>query len=117
MFEKNLGIAFLLDFYGDVLDAHTRGILRLYYDEDLSLAEIAESEGISRQGVRHVIKKGEEQLSFFEDRLGLAKQFSKIKEMSEELCAIADEIEGMNIPDAKSLSSRLREYSDEIVNK
>ena len=42
-----------------------------YYDSDLSLAEIAEDEGISRQGVRHIIKKGEEQLSFLEEKLGL----------------------------------------------
>ena len=59
MFEKNLKLAYLLDFYGDVLDEHTRGVMKAYYDDDLSLSEIAEGVGISRQGVRHVIKKGE----------------------------------------------------------
>ena len=57
MFQKNMNISFLLDFYGDVLDEKPRMLLDLYYNEDLSLAEIAESEGMTRQGVRHVVKK------------------------------------------------------------
>ena len=69
MFQKDMKNAYLLDFYGEVLDEHTRSILRAYYEDDLSLAEIAEDEGISRQGVRHIIKKGEEQLLFLEDKL------------------------------------------------
>ena len=72
MFEKNMNISFLLDFYGDVLDEKPRALLDLYYNEDLSLAEIAESEGMTRQGVRHVIKKAEQQLLFLENKLGLA---------------------------------------------
>lgn len=72
MFEKNLTVEFLLDFYGEVLPERTRGILAAYYGDDLSLAEIADSEGISRQGVRHILKKGEEELFFLEERLGLA---------------------------------------------
>jgi len=78
MFEKNLRLAFLLDFYGDVLDEHTRSVMKAYYDDDLSLAEVAAIAGISRQGVRHVIKKGEEQLLFLEERLGLAERNESI---------------------------------------
>ena len=73
MFEKNMGISYLLDFYGDVLDEHTHEVMTAYYDDDLSLAEVASLVGISRQGVRHVIKKGEEQLTFLEEKLGLAE--------------------------------------------
>ena len=80
MFEKNLKLAYLLDFYGDVLDEHTRGVMKAYYDDDLSLSEIADGVGISRQGVRHVIKKGEEQLTFLEDRLGLADHYEELEE-------------------------------------
>ena len=72
MFEKNMGISYLLDFYGDVLDEHTHEVMTAYYDDDLSLAEVASLVGISRQGVRHIIKKGEEQLTFLEEKLGLA---------------------------------------------
>ena len=74
MFEKDLKKAYLLDFYGDVLTERKKEVLDMYYNEDLSLAEIAEQIGISRQGVRDLIKKAEEELLFLEDKLGLAKK-------------------------------------------
>ena len=52
MFEKNLNMGYLLDFYGDVLSEKKRNVLDWYYNGDLSLSEIAEEIGISRQGVR-----------------------------------------------------------------
>ena len=90
MFEKNLKLAYLLDFYGDVLDEHTRGVMKAYYDDDLSLSEIAEGVGISRQGVRHLIKKGEEQLTFLEDRLGLAEHYEELEEAATLLDRVQD---------------------------
>ena len=54
--QKNLAYSVLLDFYGPVLTDKQRVILTEYYDEDLSLAEIAENLGITRQGVRDAIK-------------------------------------------------------------
>lgn len=87
MFEKNMNISFLLDFYGDVLDEKPRTLLDLYYNEDLSLAEIAESEGMTRQGVRHVIKKAEQELLFLENKLGLANHFVKIRSVSDGIIA------------------------------
>ena len=73
MYQKDLNMSYLLDFYGDAIPPRQKEIMSQYYDEDLSLAEIAESFDMSRQGVRHQIKKGEEQLLFLEDKLGLAK--------------------------------------------
>ena len=116
MFEKNLKLAYLLDFYGDVLDEHTQGVMKAYYDDDLSLSEIAEGVGISRQGVRHVIKKGEEQLSFLEERLGLADHY-------EELEAAVGIIEGLKSDisedkfDKDALISALSKVQDIIVNR
>ena len=78
MFEKNMNISFLLDFYGDVLTAKQQEILDLYYNEDLSLAEIAESNDLTRQGVRHIIKKAEDILMDLESKLGLAGRFIKL---------------------------------------
>ena len=78
MFEKNMKLAYLLDFYVDLFDEHSQEIMRAYYEDDLSLAEIAASVGISRQGIRHVIKKCEEQLLFFEEKLGLAMRQAQI---------------------------------------
>ena len=85
MFEKNLEIGYLLDFYGDVLSERKRTVLDYYYNDDLSLAEIAEEIGISRQGVRELIKKAGEELMFYEEKLGLAKRFQTLEEQTEEL--------------------------------
>lgn len=92
MFEKNMKIAYLLDFYGDALDDHTSSVMRAYYNDDLSLAEIAADEGISRQGVRHLIKKGEDQLSYFEEKLGLAKREKELVNACKSLSNIADKL-------------------------
>ena len=62
MAEKNLDISILLDHYGEMLTEKQREVIDLYYNQDLSLAEIAEQEGISRQGVRDNIKRAEAQL-------------------------------------------------------
>ena len=59
---NNVEITILLDFYGDMLTAKQRDFINLYYNDDLSLAEIAENEGITRQGVRDAIKRAEGQL-------------------------------------------------------
>ena len=92
MFEKNMKIAYLLDFYGDALDDHTSSVMRAYYNDDLSLAEIAADEGISRQGVRHLIKKGEDQLSYFEEKLGLARREKELVSACKSLSDIADKL-------------------------
>ena len=105
MFEKDLKLTFLLDFYGEVLDEHTRSVMKAYYDDDLSLSEVAATVGISRQGVRHVIKKGEEQLRFLESRLGLA-------ERHKELIGAAD-----SLREAALIASTLGEEGIEVSAK
>lgn len=91
MFEKDLKIAFLLDFYGEVLSERKRTVLDYYYNDDLSLAEIAEEIGISRQGVRDLIKKAEEELQFYEEKLGLAARFRKTQTAAERLLTLLRE--------------------------
>jgi predicted DNA-binding protein YlxM (UPF0122 family) len=90
MFEKNMRMAYLLDFYEALLDEHTAEIMKLYYNDDLSLAEIASGAGISRQGIRHLVKKGEDQLSFFDERLGLAQRHSELGDAAEALRRVID---------------------------
>ena len=68
-------MSYLLDFYGEAIPEKHKEIMSQYYEEDLSLAEIAQNYDISRQGARHLIKKGEEQLLFLEEKLGLAKRY------------------------------------------
>lgn len=91
MFEKNLEIGFLLDFYGDVLSERKRTVLDYYYNNDLSLAEIAEEIGISRQGVRELIKKSGDELLFYEEKLGLAKRFRDAEEQAVQLLSMMEE--------------------------
>ena len=99
MFEKNMKIAYLIDFYEDILDPHVADVMRSYYDDDLSLAEIASSEGISRQGVRHLIKKGEESIEFFESNLALAKRHEELLSCCDRLHDICADLEDKGLSD------------------
>lgn len=92
MFVKDLHIALLLGFYREVLSDHDRVILEMYFFDDFSLAEIADAVGISRQGVRHIIKKGEEQLQFLETRLHMAERDAALKKAAEPLLPIAERL-------------------------
>ena len=74
MFEKNLRLSVLFDAYGSLLTGDQQNMFDLYYNEDLSLAEIAEHTGLSRQGVRYAIKHAEEALINYEEKLGLSKK-------------------------------------------
>lgn len=90
---KDFETAVLLDFYGDLLTEKQARALDLYYNEDLSLAEIAEPLGISRQGVRDSIKRGEKQLYDLENALGLAKRFKDVKSDIVEIRSMFDEMQ------------------------
>lgn len=85
MFEKDLRLDWLLDFYGDVLPERTRAMMRQYYEDDLSLSEIAQSAGITRQGVRHLIKKAEEELLHLESCLGMAQRHTVLADRAKQI--------------------------------
>lgn len=93
---KNLDITILLDFYGDMLTPKQREFLDYYYNEDLSLSEIAANVGITRQGVRDAIKRAEAQLMEMEDRLGLVKRFKDMQAGLEEIIDCATKISAEN---------------------
>lgn len=107
---KNLEIAVLLDTYGEMLTTKQRTFLEYYYDEDLSLSEIAENEGITRQGVRDAIKRAESQLFEMENRLGIAKRFREIGDGIHEILDCTDQINDYNLRFGLS-----REINDAIV--
>ena len=90
MFEKNLNVGYLLDFYGELIPEKKRTVVDMYYNEDYSLSEIAEQIGISRQGVRDVIKKVEADLFFYEEKLGLAEKMLYLEKCSDSLCKLAE---------------------------
>lgn len=105
---KNLEISLLLDFYGDILTEKQKEVIELYYDEDLSLSEIASHEGITRQGVRDSIKRGEVVLLDMEARLGLAKKFREMQGSLSKIVQCAKDIEFYN---------REYHYSGQIAEK
>ncbi len=111
---KNLDICLLLDFYGDLLSDTARENITLYYNEDLSLAEIAETAGITRQGVRDSIKRAEEQLIKFEEKLGLAKRFTSMQDGIEEIKRMLEDIKN-DIPTYSSRVEKIISKADEIL--
>lgn len=82
---KDLSISVLMDFYSELLTDKQKDTLELYYNQDYSLAEIAEHLDISRQGVRDFIKRGEKQLFEFEQALGMVKRFKDINKNVDEI--------------------------------
>ena len=75
---KDLEMGYLLDFYGEVLTQKQREMLRQYYNDDLSLSEIGENFGITRQGARDAIKHGETTLKELEEKVGFAARYQLV---------------------------------------
>ncbi len=114
--SKDMTVAMLYDFYGDMLTEKQAEAIELYYNEDLSLAEIAEPLGISRQGVRDNIKRGEKQLFELEEKLGLVKRFMKIGEKLDDVSTLLGtmrQYESMYVHSHK-LSVAMKELSERI---
>ena len=78
MKNQTFRMTMLYDFYGDLLTERQREFYDLYYNEDLSLSEISENYGISRQGVRDVIVRAEAYLSELEEKTGLVRRFMQL---------------------------------------
>jgi predicted DNA-binding protein YlxM (UPF0122 family) len=78
-------IALLFDFYGPLLTERQQELLQAYYLEDLSLAEIAESEGVSRQAVHDLIKRSEAALLEYEEKLGFLREYQERQERLQRL--------------------------------
>lgn len=76
--DKHVEMAWLLDFYGPLLTPRQQELLRLYCDEDLSLAEIAAQEEISRQGVYDTVHRATHQLEAYEKQLGLLERYRRL---------------------------------------
>ena len=91
--EKNVQISLLCQTYGKLLTEKQLDILENYYDNDLSLSEIAENEGITRQAVRDIIKKGENKLFDLEEKLGIMKRMLKQEEQIAIILAEISKIE------------------------
>ena len=90
--KEKIELSNLFDFYGELLKNHNKQIFEDYILNDLSLSEIAEDQGISRQGVYDIVKRSSIQLKDFEEKINLIKKFeitkikiNRIKELSEQM--------------------------------
>ena len=96
MKNQTYRMTMLFDFYGELLTDRQKEFYQLYYDEDLSLGEIAENYGISRQGVRDVIVRAEAYMTEIEDKTGLVRRFMQRTPHLESIENAAEEIRAMN---------------------
>lgn len=108
---KNLDVVLLADFYGEMLTENQRKFIEYYYSDDLSLSEIAQNEGITRQGVRDAVKRAETQLYDMEKKLGFAERTRKIGEALEIVMENVEQINNYNMNISLS-----REVNDAVVN-
>lgn len=111
--EKNVEVSLLFGFYKRMLTERQADTVELYYNEDLSLAEVGTELGISRQGVRDNLKRAEAILYDTEARLGLVKRFLEIKTRLGEIDSIIAEIEQSS--EAKSLPVYIKKQINKIL--
>ncbi len=117
--EKTVYLSLLLDFYGELLTEKQREYADLYYNENLSLSEIAENEGISRQSVRDALLRAEAALRDTEEKTGLAARHQKLQQEIEGAEALLRQIRALNAgslrsPELLSLCTRLQQRLDEM---
>lgn len=111
--EKNVEITLLYDIYGKLLTDKQSEAIELYYNDDLSLAEIADNTGISRQGVRDNLKRAEAILYDTEDKLGIAQRFLRIRKKTAEIDGIINEIE--HSQGARTISDDMKRKINKIL--
>lgn len=108
--EKNLKYSALLSIYGALLTEKQLSTMEYYYDDDLSLGEIAENTGISRQGVRDFIKRAEEMLDFYEEKLGLQEKMKCIDRIETAALKIKESTQ------STMLNKKVEKFTDDIID-
>ena len=91
--EKNVKVSMLCQIYGELLTEKQYEVLNDYYNNDLSLSEIAQNNNITRQAVRDVIKKGENKLFEFEEKLAIMEKTLKTEKQIQNILSELSEIE------------------------
>ena len=111
----------LFDFYGDILTERQKEFYDLYYNEDLSLGEIAENYNITRQGVRDVIVRAEATLTELEDKTGLIKRFHTMKNQLQQVRDDAQQLIDLaarrDDNEMEALALRVRDTADALLKE
>ncbi len=92
MENKTYELTMLYDFFGELLTDTQREYFEYYYSDDLSLGEISEITGVSRQGVRGVLKRAEDLLRQYEARTGVVERFRRVASSVDDLRAKVSEL-------------------------
>lgn len=108
--------ALLYDFYGELLTSHQKEIYEQFVLEDLSLSEIAEDAGISRQGVHDLIKRCNKTLEGYEAKLHLVEKFLSIKEKIHRMNELLEKEDVRNSGEDQ-LIQEIRKISGEIIEE
>ena len=108
-------ISLLYDFYGGLLTEKQRQVMELYHEENLSLAEIAEEFGLSRQGVHDTLKKAEHLLTEYEDKLGLVAKLMKSRHAIAEIDRIIDGITDSLTASVEDKGEDKSEYKEAVA--
>ena len=111
--DKILKQALLYDFYGELLTAHQKEIYEEVVLDDCSLSEVAESHGISRQGVHDLIKRCQKMLEGYEEKLMLVEKFCTIKEKIEQIEQLTNEVS----EDPEKQLQEIKQYAAEILEE
>ncbi len=127
--EKIVEHGLLYDFYGELLTEHQRQIYEDAVYNDMSLAEIADIQGISRQGVHDLIKRCDRALEGYEQKLHLVERFTSVKERVTQISRLTEELENIGMDEARVQAAeaseteatgkirRIRELSNEILEE
>ena len=107
MEDKTLHMTMLFDFFGDLLTDKQREYFDLYYNEDLSLSEIAKNVGITKQGVFDIISRAEALLISTEEKTGLVARFREMQAGIAECVELAEKISDISDNEAGDLSKKL----------
>lgn len=111
--EDKIAQGFLYDFYGELLNEHQRRIYEAFVYDDLSLGEIAEQEGISRQGVHDLIRRCTRTMEDYESKLHLVEKFDRIRERVLKINQLTQQPDG----DEEAVLSEIRTISDGILEE
>ena len=107
--EPKIRQGYLYDFYGELLNEHQKDIYEAYVLEDLSLKEIADEKGISRQGVSDLLHRCTNTLEEYEAKLHLIEKFGSVRTKVDEIVALTEK----NV--SKENLTKIRRVSDEIL--
>ncbi len=107
--EKISQVSILYDFYGQLLTIKQREIFELYFFQDLSLGEIAEEMGVSRQAVYDIVRRSQAILDKYEKKLDLVARFNRVRVRLDEAIGLLDADRSFNPRELRQLLQEIRD--------